>query len=139
MMDQVEPDHAEIDMPALRYAYLPQQIATSEADQEKTVWDYVSAGRPVDELQEKLNAEYEKLAKYPDSVAITNRINEIQDLMDSYDLANLEYDLLKITDEMKLGDLLDRKMKDLSGGQKRRVAIAGVIASVESCVCESFV
>ncbi len=127
MMDEVEPDHAEIDMPALRYAYLPQQIATSPRDQEKTVWQYVSEGRPVDSLQEKLNAEYEKLAKYPDSQAITNRINEIQDLMDSYDLANLEYDLLKITEEMKLDELLERKMKDLSGGQKSKVAFARVL------------
>lgn len=121
------PDSAEIDLPGTRFAYLPQEIATSDEDQEKTVWEYIKEGRPVDVLQEKLNLEYEKLAKHPTSTVIVDRITALQDLIDSYDLATYDYDLLKITEKMHLDELLDRKMGDLSGGQKSKVAFAKVL------------
>jgi ATP-binding cassette subfamily F protein 3 len=124
---ETAPDSAEIELPSTRFAYLPQEIATTPEDQEKTVWEYISDGRPVDALQEKLNAEYEKLAKYPDSAAITERITALQDLIDSYDVSTYDYDLLKITEKMHLDNLLDHKMKDLSGGQKSKVAFAKVL------------
>ena len=124
---ELVPDSAEIDLPGTRFAYLPQEIATSDEDQEKTVWEYIKEGRPVDALQEKLNQEYEKLAKHPTSTVITDRIIALQDLIDSYDLATYDYDLLKITEKMHLDDLLDRKMRDLSGGQKSKVAFAKVL------------
>lgn len=47
--------------------------------------------------------------------------------MDSYDLANFDYELLKILDKMHLSDLVDQKMKELSGGQKSKVAFARVL------------
>ena len=124
---ETAPDSVEIELPSTRFAYLPQEIATTPEDQEKTVWEYISDGRPVDALQEKLNAEYEKLAKYPDSAAITERITALQDLIDSYDVSTYDYDLLKITEKMHLDNLLDHKMKDLSGGQKSKVAFAKVL------------
>ena len=124
---ETAPDSVEIELPSTRFAYLPQEIATTPEDQEKTVWEYISDGRPVDMLQEKLNAEYEKLAKYPDSAAITERITALQDLIDSYDVSTYDYDLLKITEKMHLDNLLDHKMKDLSGGQKSKVAFAKVL------------
>ena len=124
---ELVPDSAEIDLPGTRFAYLPQEIATTDKDQEKTVWEYIKEGRPVDSLQEKLNQEYEKLAKHPTSTVITDRIIALQDLIDSYDLATYDYDLLKITEKMHLDDLLDRKMRDLSGGQKSKVAFAKVL------------
>lgn len=124
---ELVPDSAEIDLPGTRFAYLPQEIATTDEDQEKTVWEYIKEGRPVDSLQEKLSQEYEKLAKHPTSTVITDRITALQDLIDSYDLATYDYDLLKITEKMHLDDLLDRKMRDLSGGQKSKVAFAKVL------------
>ncbi len=120
-------DDGKIELPGLRLGYLPQEI-TIPADQDDiSVWDYVALGRPVDSLQEKLSAEYEKLAKYPDSQAILQRINELQDLIDSYDIANFDYELLKILDKMQLSRLCDAKMRDLSGGQKSKVAFARVL------------
>ena len=124
LQKELEPDEGKIEMPSLRYAYLPQQIATSKEDQDKSVWEYISNGRPVDTLQNKINLEYEKLTKFPNSQKIADRINSLNDLINSYDLQNLDRDLLKITGEMHLDSLLDRKMKDLSGGQKSKVAFA---------------
>ena len=120
-------DSGEIVLPGHRIGYLPQEITISPEYQDITVWEYVAAGRPVDELQERLNHEYEKLAKYPDSAAILDRINDLQDLIDSYDVANFDGELLKILDQMQLVDLMDRKMCDLSGGQKSKVAFARVL------------
>lgn len=120
-------DDGEITLPSLRIGYLPQEITIPPEHSDITVWEYVAAGRPVDELQAKQSAEYEKLAKYPDSQAILERINHLQDLIDSYDIANFDYELLKILDKMHLSDLMDRKMSELSGGQKSKVAFARVL------------
>lgn len=120
-------DDGEITLPSLRLGYLPQEIIIPPEHEDITVWEYVAAGRPVDELQEQLNQEYEKLAKYPDSQAILERITKLQDLIDSYDLANFDYELLKILDKMQLSNLVDQKMRELSGGQKSKVAFARVL------------
>lgn len=120
-------DSGKIDLPNHRLGYLPQEITTPPAHDAMTVWEYVAAGRPVDDLQEQLNLEYEKLAKYPDSQAILERINDLQDSIDSYDMANFDYELLRILEKMQLADLMDHKMSDLSGGQKSKVAFARVL------------
>ncbi len=120
-------DDGEITLPGLRLGYLPQEITIPPEHDDITVWDYVASGRPVDELQDKLNSEYEKLAKYPDSQAVLSRINELQDLIDSYDLANFDYELLKILEKMNLSTLMNQKMRELSGGQKSKVAFARVL------------
>lgn len=127
ILGEQELDSGKIILPGLRLGYLPQEIIIPEEQSEITVWDYVASGRPVDELQAQLNQEYEKLAKYPESQAILNRINDLQDLIDSYDLNNFDYELLKILDKMHLSDLVDHKMKELSGGQKSKVAFAKVL------------
>lgn len=120
-------DDGEIELPGHRLGYLPQEITVPPEHEDITVWEYVAAGRPVDELQERLNSEYEKLAKYPESETILARITDLQDLIDTYDVANFDYELLKILDKMQLSDLVDHKMRELSGGQKSKVAFARVL------------
>ena len=120
-------DDGEINFPFNRLGYLPQEIKIPEDADDITVWDYIYKARPIDELQEKLNQEYEKLAKYPNSTVITERINNIQDLIDSYDPYKADMVILDIIEKMDLGNLTDMKMKDLSGGQKSKVAFARVL------------
>ncbi len=120
-------DNGHIELPGLRLGYLPQEIKINRSHDDVTVWQYIAAARPVDELQEKLNSEYEKLARYPDSQAISNRIMKLQDLIDSYDVASFDYELLKIVEKMNLQALIDTPMKNLSGGQKSKVAFARVL------------
>ncbi len=120
-------DDGKLELPSLRIGYLPQEITIDSESDDITVWNYISAGRPVDELQEQLNSEYEKLAKYPESNAIMDRIMKLQDLIDSYDISNFDYELLKIVEKMQLQELVDMKMSQLSGGQKSKVAFAKVL------------
>lgn len=127
ILGQQQLDDGEITLPSLRLGYLPQEITIPLEHHNITVWEYVAAGRPVDNLQDQLNQEYEKLAKYPNSQAILDRITNLQDLIDSYDIANFDYELLKILDKMHLSSLVDHKMSELSGGQKSKVAFARVL------------
>ncbi len=127
ILGQQQLDDGEITLPSLRLGYLPQEITIPPEHHSITVWEYVAAGRPVDNLQDQLNQEYEKLAKYPNSQAILDRITNLQDLIDSYDIANFDYELLKILDKMHLSSLVDHKMSELSGGQKSKVAFARVL------------
>lgn len=127
ILGQQQLDDGEITLPSLRLGYLPQEITIPPEHHNITVWEYVAAGRPVDNLQDQLNQEYEKLAKYPNSQAILDRITNLQDLIDSYDIANFDYELLKILDKMHLSSLVDHKMSELSGGQKSKVAFARVL------------
>ena len=141
-------DEGKIELPSLRLGYLPQEVKLdgeeevaeaagvteggaartgTTATHETTVWEYVAAGRPVDQLQEQLNHEYEKLAKYPDSQAILERIQGLQDLIDSYEVANFDYELLKILEKMQLEAVMDRPVRELSGGQKSKAAFARVL------------
>lgn len=120
-------DEGNIELPGLRLGYLPQEIRINPSHDDVTVWQYIAAARPIDEFQDKLNNEYEKLAKYPNSQAIMGRIMELQDLIDSYDVANFDYELLKIVEKMNLQSLIDMPMKNLSGGQKSKVAFARVL------------
>lgn len=127
ILGQQQLDDGKIELPSLRLGYLPQEITVPPEHNDITVWEYVAAGRPVDDLQNQINAEYEKLAKYPESQTILERINDLQDLIDSYDVANFDYELLKILEKMNLSDFMDRKIRELSGGQKSKVAFARVL------------
>lgn len=120
-------DEGTIELPALRIGFLPQEIKIDKIHDNTTVWDYIAAARPVDELQAKISEEYEKLAKYPESKVIMDRIMQIQDDIDNCDLANMDFELLKIIEKMGLQDIVDKKMAELSGGQKTKVAFARVL------------
>lgn len=111
----------------LRIGYLPQEIMISDDVDDITVWDYINMARPFEMLQDEISSEYEKLAKYPNSAKILERINRLQEKIDSFDIANADRELLRIVEKMDLSELVDHKMKDLSGGQKSKVAFARVL------------
>lgn len=127
ILGQQSLDDGEISLESVRIGFLPQEIIIEPRHGDLTVWDYIAAGRPVDDLQERLNAEYEKLAKYPNSAAILDRIQTLQDQIDSYDLSSFDHELMRVIEKMGLESLMEQKMSELSGGQKSKVAFARVL------------
>lgn len=127
ILGQQSLDDGEISLESVRIGFLPQEIIIEPRHSDLTVWDYIAAGRPVDDLQERLNAEYEKLAKYPNSAAILDRIQTLQDQIDSYDLSSFDHELMRVIEKMGLESLMEQKMSELSGGQKSKVAFARVL------------
>lgn len=127
ILGQQSLDDGEISLESVRIGFLPQEIIIEPRHSNLTVWDYIAAGRPVDDLQERLNAEYEKLAKYPNSAVILDRIQTLQDQIDSYDLSSFDHELMRVIEKMGLESLMEQKMSELSGGQKSKVAFARVL------------
>lgn len=127
LLGQQDLDEGSIDLHGAKIGYLPQEIKIANDNAGQTVWQFLESARPLEALQEKINLEYEKLAKYPDSQTILDRINILQEQIDALDIANADYELLKIIEKMNLGNLVDCRMQDLSGGQKSKVAFARVL------------
>lgn len=127
ILGQQSLDDGEISLESVRIGFLPQEIIIEPRHSDLTVWNYIAAGRPVDDLQERLNAEYAKLAKYPNSAAILDRIQTLQDQIDSYDLSSFDHELMRVIEKMGLESLMEQKMSELSGGQKSKVAFARVL------------
>ena len=64
LLGQIVPDAGRIDMGVARIGYLPQTIELQNP--EITVWDFLTTGRPIAELEQKLHELYEQIAVNPD-------------------------------------------------------------------------
>lgn len=126
---QIIPDTGYIDTNNANISYLPQQIEIS--DPEITVWNFLITGRPIAELEDKLKVLYEKIADNPDDQDIMNQISETQERLEYYNYYHAEDELLEIIENMQIdSEMLDMKLKNLSGGQKSKVAFARLLYSM---------
>ena len=128
MLGQIVPDAGFIDIGRANIGYLPQQIEIKNPDE--TVWDFICTARPIARLESELNDLYVALANSPDDENIQNKISQIQERLDYYDVYNAESAMLNIIENMQLGNLVDMRISDLSGGQKSKVAFARLLYSV---------
>lgn len=114
-----------------RVNWLPQVITDDIKDLNINVLDYLMLGRPIDELNAKLQNLYEKLADPNcDQSKTYGEINRVQKKLDYWDVYNAESILLKIIDGMNIDDsILGKKLGELSGGQKSKVAFAKLLYS----------
>ena len=103
------------------------------SNKEETVFDYLLEGRPIKKLKEELNSLYETIASIQNEYELKRyykKINRISELLEYYDEYNAEGSLLKIISGMNIEDsLLDLKIKNISGGQKSKVAFARLLYS----------
>lgn len=111
-----------------RIGYLPQEITFT--NQEMIVLDYLSEGRPIKRLEQELNNIYEKLPKLEEKEQnkVLKHAEKIQNELDSLHQYTAEDELLEIIESMKIdSELLEMKVKNLSGGQKSKIAFAKLL------------
>ena len=114
-----------------RVSWLPQVITEDVEDLNINVLDYLMLGRPIVSLNNKLQRLYEELANPNcDQNKVYGEIDKIQKQLEYWDVYNAESILLKIIDGMNIDDtILNKKLGELSGGQKSKVAFAKLLYS----------
>ena len=93
--------------------------------------EYMETGRPLKKLEDDLKYAYEKASVEDEkkSLFYLKQAGQIQSLIDFYDPYYAEEALLEIADGLHILDLLDESLKNLSGGQKSKVAFAHLLYS----------
>lgn len=134
LLGNITPDAGNITLNSkIKLGYLPQVIMDDASNEEETVFEYLLEGRPIKELKEVLNSLYEIIARTQDEYELKKyykKINCVSELLEYYDEYNAESSLLKIISGMNIDDnLLDLKLKNISGGQKSKVAFARLLYS----------
>lgn len=134
ILGKLTPDEGKIIIKNnINIGYLPQVITDEIPNDDITVFDYLLLGRPIEELKNKLTNLYEKIATIEDQKELNHYLKEItkvEDKLAYYDEYNAESTLLKIITGMNIDDkLLDLKLKNISGGQKSKIAFARLLYS----------
>lgn len=115
-----------------RVEWLPQVIEDDLESLDISVLDYLMSARPIEMLNNQLQDCYERLgnASLKEQKDIFNKIDKIQKKLIYWDQYNADSILLKIIDGMNIDDsLLDKKIHELSGGQKSKIAFAKLLYS----------
>ena len=134
LLGNITPDAGNITLNTkINLGYLPQVIMDDASNEEETVFEYLLEGRPIKKLKEELNSLYEVIANLDNEYELKKyykKINRVSELLEYYDEYNAEGSLLKIISGMNIEDsLLDLKLKNISGGQKSKVAFARLLYS----------
>lgn len=134
LLGNITPDAGNITLNSkIKLGYLPQVIMDDASNEEETVFEYLLEGRPIKKLKEELNSLYEAIANLDNEYEVKKyykKINRVSELLEYYDEYNVESSLLKIISGMNIDDnLLDLKLKNISGGQKSKVAFARLLYS----------
>lgn len=113
--------------------FLPQVITDEIPNDDITVFEYLLLGRPIEKLNDKLTKLYKEIALINDDSKMKQKLKEVSKIQDKliyYDEYNAENTLLKIITGMNIdNNLLDLKLKNISGGQKSKIAFARLLYS----------
>ena len=98
-----------------------------------TVFEFIERGRHLQDIDRKIIQAYERLS-LPDiseqeKKVLYNKIENLQNLFEQNGGYTIEADIAKLAQGCNIGDLLDTQLKELSGGQKSRVAFAQLLYS----------
>lgn len=131
ILGELTPDTGTITVSS-KIGYLP-QVVEDNFDKEMSVFNYLLSARPIKELENKLTNLYEQIATEKNEHNLKKYmkdITKVEDELTYYEQYNAESELLKIIAGMNIDDaLLDLKLKNLSGGQKSKIAFARLLYS----------
>lgn len=131
ILGELTPDAGTITVSS-KIGYLP-QVIEDNFDKEMSVFDYLLSARPIKELENKLTNLYEQIATEKNEHNLKKYmkdITKVEDELTYYEQYNAESELIKIIAGMNIDDaLLDLKLKNLSGGQKSKIAFARLLYS----------
>lgn len=123
-------DSGHISVGNARIGYLPQEITLSA--EHIPVLEYLLEGRPIRKLETELHAVCARLetAAPEEQAPLLARMAKLQSELEYHECYEAENILLRIIDSMGIDfDLLDRRLAELSGGQKSKIAFARTLYS----------
>lgn len=134
IMGKLEPDSGKIIIKqGTRIGFLPQVISDEIPSMDITVFDFLLEGRPIKKLENELSKAYADVSVETDEKKIKylmKQIGKLQEKLEYYEVYNAENILLRIVEGMNIDSkLLDMKLKNLSGGQKSKIAFARLLYS----------
>ncbi len=116
-----------------RIGFLPQVIDEDLSIKNETVLEYLLSARPIEKLNNELQKTYEKIANEKSEEnqrKLFTKVDKLQSKLDYWGVYSYSSDLLKITNGMLIDDeILNKKLTQLSGGQKSKVAFARLLYS----------
>lgn len=134
IMGTIQPDGGKIILENnSRVGLLPQVISDEVPSMDISVFDFLMSGRPIEKLNNELQNTYEEISKEPDEMKqkiLFKKVDKLQQRLEYWDYYSAESILLKIIDGMDISmEMLDKKLSNLSGGQKSKVAFAKLLYS----------
>lgn len=115
----------------LKVQLLKQEIKDDVFNMDTLVFDYLQSGRPILKLEEeykKLYASLNNTLNEKEQNEIYKKIDKTLKMLEYYDWYGADTTLLKIIDGMKItSEILDKKLNELSGGQKSKIAFARLL------------
>lgn len=130
ILNQENLDSGKITIGNKKIGYLPQEI--SFHNQNMKVLDYLYQGRPIKKLEKELETTYEKMttSSPKEQKELLRKASRLQSELESLNQYTAEDELLDLIDKMQIeSNLLEMDVKDLSGGQKSKIAFARLLFS----------
>ena len=128
ILGNLQLDYGSINIGKNRIGFLPQEVKFQNPS--ITVWDYLLESRPIQNINARLEQIYIELetAQEEQQKVLLKEMSKLQEELERLDCYNAENALLQIIEEMKIDDnLLYSRVGELSGGQKSKVAFAGIL------------
>lgn len=110
-----------------RIGYMPQTIDSMDLPDDVVVRDFLQSARPVGEIENQINQLYMQMTDSDDIDAISNQISDLSAQFDAMGGYAAQSILEKIVVGFGIESFMDKKLRELSGGQKSKVAFIRVL------------